>query len=710
MKKKSKKAKGKMNVKLREEILSIFSENPNKSFNYKQISTLLSISDKQLRQLVFSILLDLSKTGEIKEMQRGKYKAGLVSQKIIGILHISRRGDGFVVSEESEEDLFIPGKFINRLIHGDKVEAVIKRPAGKDRKAEGRIVALVNEVPREIVGTLDVQSKYAFLVPDDPRINIDVFVPKDKLAGAKDGQRALVKVSDWPESAKNPFGEIVETLGFPGSNDSEMRAILLSTGINYEFPDEVLQEADRILTSLPDDEIKKRRDFRDVLTLTIDPVDAKDFDDAISIEFIEENKVRVGVHIADVGHYILPDSKLDVEAKERGNSVYLVDRVVPMLPEHLSNGVCSLRPNEEKFTFSAVFDLNLNGEIENEWFGKTVICSDRRFTYEEAQEIIEKGEGELAKEITTLDSIAKKMRRVRLNNGALEIQSSETRFELDKSGFPLGLYKKISKDANKLVEEYMLLANRRVGQFVGDTKRTTKIPFIYRVHDKPDKEKVEQFRVFVSKFDKNFSYNTERDIALEMNKLFKEFEEQSEFALIQQMAIKSMAKAVYDTENIGHYGLGFTYYAHFTSPIRRYADLMVHRILLETLEKANRRHAGLTETAKHISRTERKAVEAERASKKYFQAKYLENQIGEVFKGSITGLTEWGIYVEMEENFCEGMIPLKSIKDDRYIFDEKEYIIYGKNSGTEFNIGDILFVKVAKVSLKKRQIDLELLD
>lgn len=710
MKKTHNKGKQKLNKKLRQEILSIFSENPNKTFNYKQLSNLLSITDKQIKKLIFGILDELAQDEFIFEIQRGRYRNGKKRQTVEGIISVSRKGDGFVISDEIDEDLFIPAKFLSKVMHGDKVTAVVKKHATKSKKAEGEILSVIDRNTRKIVGTLDVQSKYAFLVPDDPRINVDIFIPIQKLNGGRDGHSAVAIITDWPESAKNPFGEIIENLGDPHSNDSEMKAILLTCGIEYDFSEEVLNEANQISTVLTSDEIALRRDFRDVLTFTIDPVDAKDFDDALSVEIIDEDRIRVGIHIADVGHYIAENSQLDKEAFSRGNSVYLVDRVIPMLPEHLSNGVCSLRPNEEKYTFSAVFDLSMKGEVHNEWFGKTVICSDRRFTYEDAQSVIEKGKGDHANEILIIDKIAKNLRADRLRKGALEIQSSETRFELDNHGFPINIYKKTMADSNKLIEEFMLLANKKVGKFIGNTRRKTAIPFIYRIHDKPDKQKVEQFRVFVSKFEKSFNFENDRDIALQMNALFKEFEGQSEFALIQQMAIKSMAKAVYDTENIGHYGLGFTYYAHFTSPIRRYADLMVHRILHETLEKKNKRHAGLADTAKHISFTERKAVDAERASKKYFQAKYLENQIGEAFKGSITGLTEWGIYVEMEENFCEGMVPLRSLKDDRYFFDEQEFVIVGKKTGNTFNIGDILFVKVANVSLAKKQIDLEIFD
>ncbi len=708
MNQKKKSGKKKLGKKLRQDILDIFESNPGKQLNYKQIAGLLEVSDKQLRKLIFSILTDLADSKIISETQRGKYKFTEGQKTLVGRIEIIRRGSGYVRVEDFDDDIYVDEKNLGKALHGDEVK--VKLIKARRKGSEGKVVEVLNQSKRMIVGKLDVQDHFSFLIPDDPRFNADIFIPSSDLNGGKSGYKAIAQITDWPDSAKNPFGKIVEVLGKPESNDAEMKGILALYGINYTFPDEVLNEASRVSLELDKEEIKKRRDFRDILTFTIDPIDAKDFDDAISFEKLGEDKFRIGVHIADVAHYVLENSALDKEAKERGNSVYLVDRVIPMLPEHLSNGVCSLRPNEEKFAFSAVFDLDSKGEILGEWFGKTVINSDRRFTYEEAQEILENKKGELSEELLRVDSIAKIMRKDRLSKGALEIHGSELRFELDDAGRPIEVFKKTQKDANKLVEEYMLLANKRVGRYIGDTKRKVSVPLIYRIHDKPDIEKVQQFAVFLSKFGKKFSYKNERDIALNMNAVFEEMKDQSEFALVQQMAIKTMSKAVYDTENIGHYGLGFDYYAHFTSPIRRYADLMVHRILLNDLEKVNKRYSNLQGTAEHISITERRASEAERASKKYFQAVYLQDKEGEVFAGSITGLTEWGIYVEIETNFCEGMISLKSMKGERYQFDEEKYVVYGTKSGEEFNLGDRVFVKVLSVSLTKRQIDFELMD
>jgi ribonuclease R len=709
MSNKNKKSREKLNVRFRQEIITFFSENPGAGYNYKQIAAFLEVTDKALRKLIFELLLGLKEEGVLRETERGKFKFNTSQLVIEGKVDMAKRGVGYIISDQLEEDLMVPVKYMNQVMHGDLVKAEVIKSRGR-LNAQGRIIEVLNRSERRFVGTIDVQKKYAFLIPDDPKITVDIFIPNGKTRKAENGDKVIGRITDWPEGAKNPFGEIVEVLGATDSNEVQMKAILAGQGINFSFPDEVIAQANAIRVELDQEEIARRKDFRSVLTFTIDPVDAKDFDDALSVEFLENDITRIGVHIADVAYYVQPGSALDKEALDRGNSVYLVDRVIPMLPEHLSNGVCSLRPNEEKFTFSAVFELTKDGKVKNEWFGKTVINSDRRFTYEEAQAVIESGIGDHAEEILTIDRIAKKLRAERLSLGGLEIESAEVRFELDDNGLPIGVYKKISKDSNKLIEEYMLLANKSVGKFIGDTKRKTSIPLIYRIHDKPDREKVEQFRVFVSKFGRDFKFKNDHDIAMQMNALFGEMREDPNFNMIQQMAIKSMAKAIYETENIGHYGLGFEYYAHFTSPIRRYADLMVHRVLFDTLQGQHKRYANLSDIASHISITERRAVEAERASKKYFQAQFLQDKIGERFTGFITGITDWGMYVEMHENHCEGMVTLKSMRGDRFVFDEKEYAVIGQRTGESFTVGDPVEVIISRVSLVKKQIDLELID
>lgn len=694
--------------KLINSITQIFSEHPNKSFNYKQIASLLNENNSESRKLIYVILVELSDNKVLKEISKGKFKAISTPSLVEGVIDITRRGAGYVIVENGT-DIFIAPKSINRALHGDivKVHIFNKR---KSRTVEGEVVEIVKRANEQIVGTIELNEKFAFLVPDNQKIDIDIFIPLSKLNGAKSGYKAIAKLLDWPDAAKNPFGEIIEVLGRPESNDAEMKAILAANNIPTEFPIEVIEESKQINTLLDKKEISKRRDFRSKTTLTIDPLDAKDFDDAISIVFLENGNIEVGVHIADVGHYVKEGSEIDKEAYKRGNSVYMVDRVIPMLPEHLSNGVCSLRPNEEKFTFSAVFELEESGKVVNEWYGKTVILSDRRFTYEEAQEVIENKKGEFEKELLKLDEVAKILREKRLKQGALEIVSKELRFELDEDGTPINTYKKVTKDANKLVEEYMLLANKRVAKYVGGNKnRKNVIPLVYRVHDKPDMEKVELFKVFLRKFDIDFKFKNENDIAIQMNKVFEQLKDEASFSMIQSMAIRSMAKAIYDTKNVGHYGLGFSYYAHFTSPIRRYADLLVHRILLETIENRNVVHPTLSEQAAHISQTERRAVKAERDSQKFFQAYYVQDKIGETYTGLITGLTEWGMYVEMTDLNCEGMVQLKAITGDKYYFDDKEFAVIGANYGEEFNIGDTVTVRIERVNLIRKQIDLKIL-
>lgn len=707
-KKKGKKKKpSKLHTLLRKDILSILAQNDKKPLNYKQISGFLKISDKELRKQLLNTLNQMVHEEVIIEVERGKYKMNRFSNVIEGVIEINLRGTGYITNENLTEDLFVPTKNLNGALNGDLVLAEIHQRGRK--RPEGKVTKVIERRTKQFVGVLEVSGNHAFFIPDDPNINVDFFIPPEKLNGGRNGQKALVKLVKWNDSNKSPYGEVIDTFSANEETEAEAISIVSRLGLNYHFPDDVVSEAQNISFELDPEEIKRRRDFRDITTITIDPVDAKDFDDALSVEFLEENLFRIGVHIADVSHYVHPESALDKEAQIRGNSVYLVDRVIPMLPEHLSNGVCSLRPDEEKFSFSAVFDLDKNGVIKNEWFGKTVIKSNRRFAYEEAQEVIETKKGDFKKEILLLDGIAKKLRNKRLKAGALEIESSEIRFELDEDGKPVNVYKKVIKDANKLIEEFMLLANRRVGTYMGEIYKIHKTPLVYRIHDSPDEEKVGQFGQFLEKHGMSFAFKDERDISIQMNKVFEHFKGEPNFDMIQTMAIKSMAKAVYDTQNIGHYGLGFDYYAHFTSPIRRYADLLVHRILFDALHERFKAYPKLRDLAKHISITERKAVEAERTSKKYFQTLYLEDKVGEIFDGVITGLTDFGIFVEMKENFCEGMVMIRNIKGDRYQFDSDEYVVYGAQYGEEFTMGDEVRVKILQVSPDKKQIDLMLL-
>lgn len=703
--------KGNKNFKqlLNKQIREVFKSDPKKVFNYKQIASRLNINDQEQRKLINRILNDLTESEYIHQVEHGKYQLHFKPSEYKGKLEVVGSGRGFVITEELEKDILINKDNINKALDGDEV--LVEIVGRKKGKAEGKIIEILNRSKIHFVGVLEMSQNFGFVVIDSPKIHVDFFIPKSKLNGAKNGQKVIVKMTDWPDSGDSPFGEITEILGYPGNNDAEMMSILAGYGIPLKFNEKTLKEAEKVKVELDAEEVKKRRDFRNVTTFTIDPLDAKDFDDAISIKFLENGKAEVGIHIADVSHYVQPDSAMDQEAKMRGNSVYLVDRVVPMIPEHLSNLVCSLRPKEEKFCFSSVFTLDTEGKVLDEWYGKTVIFSDHRFVYEEAQEIIEgKKEHFLKDEVLHLDKIAKKRRKKRMENGALSIESEEIRFQLDEKGFPIGITKKTSKDAHKLVEEFMLLANQFVAKKVAIKKPGEKVtPFVYRVHDTPDPEKLELFKTFISKFGHDISYKNAQEISKSMNKLLTSIRNENEYGIVQQMAIRSMAKAVYDTKNIGHYGLHFDYYTHFTSPIRRYADLLVHRILFAELNSKSYEKSGeLNEVCKHISRTERNANEAERDSNKYFQVLYVENEVGQTFEGVITGITDFGIFVEMIENRCEGMVNLRNIEGDHFYLDEKNYKIVGTRTGVEINLGDKLMVTIMQVNVPKRQIDLEI--
>lgn len=689
-------------------IRKLFEEHPDALLNYKQVCTLLHIKDGESRKLVVSILTDLNKEGFVKQNGHATYIYSNTQEFVVGDLELTQRGSGFVLTDKSGPDIFIPPHLIGQAIHGDTVKVVITRRGAE--RIEGRIVEIVSRERTQFVGTIQLHDKFAYLIPDNSRTGVQIQIPREKLNGAKNRDKALVKITVWPKSAEYPFGEVIQTLGGNSLHDNEMISILVSHGLDIEFDAAVMSEAEQVTLELDPVEVEKRRDFRDKLTFTIDPVDAKDFDDALSIERLENGHWEIGVHIADVSHYVLPESAMDKEALKRGNSVYLVDRVIPMLPEQLSNMVCSLRPHEDKFTFSAVFELDENGKIYNEWFGKTVIHSDHRFAYEDAQVILEGAEGPHKDKLHTLDKIAKVLRNARFKKGALMINSEEIRFQLDENREPIGVMVKVSKDAHQLIEEFMLLANRRVATFVGEPKKGQDIiPFVYRCHDKPDPDKISIFSVFIDHFGYKLEFSNPEQVAQSINKLLDDIRLKNEFSIIQQMAIRSMAKATYETLNIGHYGLAFDYYAHFTSPIRRYADLMVHRILLETLEKKPHKYnAVLDDVCKRISRQERKATEAERESNKYFQVVFVHDKIGETFEGIVTGVAEFGLFVRMTENACEGMVPMQEILGDRFHFDQKRYMIVGQKTGKTYNFGDAVKVKITEVHPRRRQIDLVL--
>lgn len=693
-------------------IRKIFERHPDQKYTAKEISAILQITDKNMRKLVLSILKDLKNDQFLNEFQNGSFILNEHYQnQFIGTVDTTARGAAYIIVPELNVDIYIQPENLGNALHGDTVEVKIIRR--RKNKTEGKITQIITRKTTQFVGTIDIKNKFAFLIPDNNKINVDLYIPLEKLKGAKSGQKVIGRMTSWPKGVTNPFGEIVEIIGMPGNNDTEMLSILLKNEFEIKFPQKVIEAAEKVNMDLDPEEIKNRKDLRNKLTLTIDPFDAKDFDDALSYEVLENGNIEVGVHIADVSHYVQPGTAMDKEAYQRGNSVYLEDRVIPMLPEQLSNMACSLRPNEDKYAFSAVFELNNEGKVLKEWFGKTVIHSNYRFSYEEAQAVIE-GKSHIQKEaILGLNKLAQTIRKKRIDNGALSIESEEVKFLIDDKGKPTGVVKKVTLEANKLIEEFMLLANKRVALFIGKlpNNKGSNNQFIYRCHDKPAIEKLKTFSVFINKFDYNLEFENLENVAQKINGLLNKIKDAPEYDLIQSMAIRSMAKATYQTNNIGHYGLAFDYYTHFTSPIRRYADLVVHRILLDKLNHKSINYGNkLNEISEHISAQERKAIEAERESNKFFQTKFLQNKIGEEFEGTISGLADFGMFVKMNENHCEGMVTLSSLLHDTYYFDNDKFQIIGRKSNNKYNFGDQVKVKVIGVDMSKKQIDLVLIN
>ncbi len=687
------------------QILEVLNERPGKRMNYKQISSRLGFNSKPDRELAGEALMDLVNKKLIVEQPKGSFYIEEVSEFLEGKIEFNKRGAGYLLTGEDEADIHITPGMTWPALNGDIVQVEMISTRRKD-KPEGRVIKVVRRAKQEYVGVVQVSDGFGFFVPDDTRSHTDFFIPKDKLRGVKNNYKAIVKITDWPKMAKNPNAEVVKVLGKAGEHNTEIHAILMEFGLNPEFPKDVMDEADKMPVIIPEAEIATRKDFRQTLTITIDPADAKDFDDAISFKVLGDNKYEVGVHIADVSHFVTEGSLLDKEAYARATSVYLVDRVVPMLPEKISNELCSLVPDEDRLCFAAVFELDGKGKILKEWFGKTVIHSHRRFSYEEAQEILEAGEGELATELTTLNKIAKNLKEERFRQGAISFETEEVKFKLDKLGKPIEVYKKVRKDAHKLVEEFMLLANKRVATLVNTKYKPYSIP--YRLHEPPVPNKMMEFAAIASRFGFQINTDSEDEYIQSINAMTAEIEGTQASTILQPLAIRSMEKAFYTTKKSGHFGLGFDYYAHFTSPIRRYPDLLAHRHLFKMLDKVTPiDQSNLEAACKWSSDREQKAVEAERASIKYKQTEYISQFIGEAFEGIITGITEWGVYVEIIENKCEGMIRLKDMTDDIYEFFEKGRYVLGMRKGIKHQMGDVTKIRVKRTNIPKRLVDFE---
>ena len=712
-KKKDKKGGKRMKKKeLTELLVSYFRNKPGEAFTVKQLFQGLKLTTHPLKMLCRDIVEEMTEDNFLVEVEKGRFRLNDKGQVMVGTFQRKSNGKNSFVPDDGGEPIFIAERNSAHAMNNDKVKISLcaKR---KRQKVEGQVIEILEHAATTFVGTLKVTKNYAFLLTETNTLANDIFIPKDKLKGAKDGDKAVVRITDWPEEAKNPFGEVIDVLGKAGDNTTEMHAILAEYGLPYTYPQSVEAAAEKIPAEITPEDYAEREDFRDVVTFTIDPKDAKDFDDALSIRLLKPGLWEVGVHIADVSHYVKEGSAIDKEAVKRATSVYLVDRTIPMLPERLCNFICSLRPDEEKLAYSVIFNMDENTVVKDYRIRHTVIKSNRRFTYEEAQQIIETGEGDYKEEILELNKLAQILRQRRLENGAINFDRCEVKFEIDEKGKPLSVYFKESKEANKLIEEFMLLANRTVAEHIGKVPKNKKPKvFPYRIHDLPDPDKLDNLSQFIARFGyKIRTGGSKMEVSKSINRLLNDVEGKKEQNLVETVSLRAMQKAKYSIYNIGHYGLAFDYYTHFTSPIRRYPDLMVHRLLTRYLAGGRTAQADKYESlCEHSSAMEQTAASAERASVKYKQVEFMSERIGNVYDAVISGVTEWGLYAEINENKCEGMIPMRDLDDDFYEFDEKNYCLIGRRSHRKFSLGDPVKIKVARANLEKKQLDFTLAD